>query len=149
MAKSSETDFEKSGEMCQELESREPMPIFVPQREDSKTEENIQNVTLERMKKEIKRSLKVTIDTIKHPESLGANRKRNRSSVQAYPSLPTTEEVTEENSTSETVKWVNSNCDRTTRMDTKEVMSTKPPDYDQSVKSHQNMIQGNPPLGNN
>ena len=33
----------QSGEMCQELESREPMPIFVPQREDLKNEENVQN----------------------------------------------------------------------------------------------------------
>ena len=89
----------------------------------------------ERMKKEIKRSLRVTLDTIKHPESLGANRKRNRSSVQAYPTLPTTEEVTEETSTNETEKWVNDSCDRTTRTDTKEAMSTKPPDYDQSIKS--------------
>ena len=86
----------------------------------------------ERMKKEIKRSLKVTIATIKHPENLGANRKRNRSSVQAYPSLPTTEEVTEEDSTNETLKWVNNNGDRTTSIDTKEVMGEKPPDYDQS-----------------
>ena len=39
----------------------------------------------ERMKKEIKRSLRVTVDTIKHPESLGAYRRRHRSSVQAYP----------------------------------------------------------------
>ena len=101
----------------------------------------------ERMKKEIKRSLKVTVDTIKYPESLGAKRKRNRSSVQVCPSLPTKEEVTEENSTSDTVKWVNSNCNRTTKMDNKEVMSTKPPDYDQSEKSHQNMVQV-PPVYN-
>ena len=52
----------------------------------------------ERMKKEIKRSLKVTVNTIKHPESLGANQKRNKSSVQVYPTLPTTEEVSEEDS---------------------------------------------------
>ena len=98
----------------------------------------------DRMKKEIKRSLKVTIDAIKHPESLGARRKRNRSSVQVYPSLPTTEEVTEENTTSETAKWVNNTCTRTTKMDNKEVMSTSPPDYDQSEKSHQNVVQEPP-----
>ena len=103
----------------------------------------------ERMKKEIKRSLRVTLDTIKHPESLGANRRRNRSSVQAYPSIPTTEEVTEDTSTNETEKWVNDSCDRTTRIDNKEAMSTKPPDYDQSIKSRQNMIQGNPQMLHN
>ena len=103
----------------------------------------------ERMKKEIKRSLRVTVDTIKHPESLGANRKRNRSSVQAYPTLPTTAEVTEETSTNETEKWVNDSCDWTTRIDTKEAMSTKPPDYDQSIKSRQNMTQGNPQMLHN
>ena len=59
----------------------------------------------ERMRKEIKRSLKVTIDTIKRPESLGA-RRRNKSAVQIYPSLPTTVEVTEEDSTNKTLKWV-------------------------------------------
>ena len=95
----------------------------------------------DRMKKEIKRSLKVTIETIKHP---GARRKRNRSSVQVYPSLPTTIEVTEENTTSDTAKWVNNNCTRTTKIDNEEVMSTRPPDYEQSEKSHQNVAQKPP-----
>ena len=103
----------------------------------------------QRMKKEIKRSLKVTIDSIKHPESLGANRKRNRSSVQAYPTLPTTEEVTEDTSTNETEKWVNNSCDRTTRTDTKKAISARPPDYDQSMKSRQNMMQDNSQLSYN
>ena len=57
----------------------------------------------ERLRKEIKRSLKVTIDTIKHPESLGA-RKRERSALPMYPSLPPTAEVTEEDSTSNTLE---------------------------------------------
>ena len=43
MSKSPETDFENSGAMCQKLESREPVPIFVPQREDLKNKENVQN----------------------------------------------------------------------------------------------------------
>ena len=43
MSKSPETDFESSGAMCQELESREPVPIFVPQHEDLKDEENVLN----------------------------------------------------------------------------------------------------------
>ena len=34
----------------------------------------------------------------------------------------------------------------TTRTDTKEAMSTKPPDYDQSIRSRQNMTQGNPQM---
>ena len=37
----------------------------------------------------------------------------------------------------------------TTRTDTKEAMSTKPPDYDQSIKSRQNMTQGNPQMLHN
>ena len=52
----------------------------------------------ERMRKEIKRSLKVTIDTIKHPESLGA-RRRDNGTTRIYPSLPTTIEITEEDKT--------------------------------------------------
>ena len=94
------------------------------------------------MKKEIKRSIKVTIETIKHPESLGAKRKQNRSSTQMYPSLPTIIEVTEEVTTNDTAKWVNNNCTGTTKTDNKEVMSTRPPDYVQSEKSHQNTVQG-------
>ena len=60
----------------------------------------------ERMRKEIKRLLKVTIDTIKRPESLGA-RRRDKAATQMYPSLPTTVEITEEDSTNKTLKWVN------------------------------------------
>ena len=98
------------------------------------------------MKKEIKRSLKVTVDTIKHPESLGASRKRDRSSVRAYPTLPTTEEVADETGTNETEKWVNNGYGRTTAVrgaNTKEATNSKPPDYDQSVRSQQNRTQGN------
>ena len=105
---------------------------------------------LERMKKEIKRSLKVTIDTLKHPESQGAYRRRNRSSVQAYPSLPPfTEEVTEESSTNETVKWVNESCDRATKADSNTVINMNPPDYSQSIDPRQNIIQGNPQILHN
>ena len=96
------------------------------------------------MKKEIKRSLKFTIETIKHPESLGAKRKRNRSSTQMYPSLPTMTEVTEEITTSDTAKWVNNNCTGTTKPDNKEVMNTGPPDYNQSEQSHQNTVRKPP-----
>ena len=38
------------------------------------------------------------------------------------------------------------NCDRKTKTDIEKAMSTKPPDYDQSVKTHQNMTQGNPQI---
>ena len=96
---------------------------------------------LERMRKEIKRSLKVTIDTINHPESLGAYRRRHRSSVQAYPSLPATLEVTEESSTIETEKWVNDNCDRTLR--TNSNAAIKPPVYSQTIEPSQNIIKDN------
>ena len=46
----------------------------------------------ERMRKEIKRSLQVTIAKIKNPGSLGAYRKREKSLIKAYLTLPTTEE---------------------------------------------------------
>ena len=38
-----ETDFESSGVMCKELESREPVPTFVPQHEDLRNKEYAQN----------------------------------------------------------------------------------------------------------
>ena len=44
-----------------------------------------------RMRKEIKRSLKLTADKLKNPGSLRAKPKRDRSSNRAYPTLPTTE----------------------------------------------------------
>ena len=52
----------------------------------------------ERVRKEIKRSLRVTVDTIKHPGSLGAKRKGTGAS-QMYPSLPPATEMTEEDKT--------------------------------------------------
>ena len=67
------------------------------------------------MIKEIKRSLKVTVDTIQHPESLGA-RRREKSAVQIYPSLPSTVEITEEDSTNKTLKWVNNTNERETKV---------------------------------
>ena len=100
----------------------------------------------ERMKKEIKRSLKVTTDKIKHPESLGANRKRDRSLIRAYPTLPTTEEVADETGTNETEKWVNNssiNKVAVRRANIEETMNSKPPDYDQSVRSQNGVAQGN------
>ena len=69
----------------------------------------------ERMRKEIKRSLKVTGDTIKHPDSLGARRKE-KTTAQIYPSLPSSVEVTEEDST---LKWVNNS--KTEAKDKKEM----------------------------
>ena len=98
------------------------------------------------MRKEIKRSLKVTIDTINHPESLGAYRRRHRSSVQAYPSLPATLEVTEESSTNKTKKWVDDNCDKASRANTNAAINMKPPEYSQLTEPSQNMIQSNPQI---
>ena len=66
----------------------------------------------ERVRKEIKRSLKVTVDTIKHPGSLGAKRKDTGAS-QMYPSLPPTTEMTEED---KTLKWVNDTSKLTTHV---------------------------------
>ena len=50
---------------------------------------------LSKMRKEIKRSLKLILEKIKNPGSLGAYPKRDRSSKRAYPTLPTTEEEAE------------------------------------------------------
>ena len=55
-----------------------------------------------RTKKEMKRSLKLTITRAKHPEGLGARPRRNKSSARAYPTLPTTEEEADENETNKT-----------------------------------------------
>ena len=88
----------------------------------------------ERMRKEIKRSLKVTGDTIKHTESLGA-RRREKSAVQIYPSLPSTVDITEEDSTNKTLKWVNNSNKIETKHNGKIVMRTSPPNYEQSEKN--------------
>ena len=61
--------------------------------------------------------------------------------------LPTTEEVTEEDSTNKTLKWVNNSSDRATRNNAKVTISMKPPDYEQSEKSRKNMIQNSHPTG--
>ena len=100
----------------------------------------------ERMRKEIKRSLKVTIDTIKHPESLGA-RRREKSAVQIYPSLPSTVEIIEEDSTNKTLKWVNNSNERETKDDAKVTMSMSPPNYEQSERTRKNIIHNGHPGG--
>ena len=86
-----------------------------------------------RLRKEIKRSLKVTLDTIKHPESLGA-RKRERLVLPLYPSLPSATEVTVEDSNNKTLEWVNNNKEKAVKIDTEVAMSMNPPDYEQSEK---------------
>ena len=89
-----------------------------------------------RMRKEIKRSLKLTADKIKNPGSLGAKPKRDRSSKRAYPTLPTTEEEADEAGTDKAEKWVNNNSiNRTARKggNTEEDANSKPPNYDQSL----------------
>ena len=82
----------------------------------------------------MKRSLKVTGDTIKHPASLGARRKE-KSTVQIYPSLPSTVEVTEEDST---LKWVNNSSKIEAKDKRKNVMSLNPPNYEQSEETRKN-----------
>ena len=94
----------------------------------------------ERMRKEIKRSLKVTIDTIKHPESLGA-RRRDNGTTRIYPSLPTTIEITEED---KTLKWVN-DTSKITGHANKAKANRDPPDYEVSEDSQRNAIQVNQP----
>ena len=88
------------------------------------------------MRKEIKRSLKLTADKIKNPGSLGARPKRDRSSKRAHSTLPTTEEEADETGTNETEKWLNNSSINKAAMrgaDTEEAMNSKPPDYDQSL----------------
>ena len=90
--------------------------------------------------------MKVTIDTIKHPENPGA-RRRAKSVMQMYPSLPPTVEVTEEDSTSKTLEWVNNSNERATKDDAKVTMSMSPPDYEQSEKTRKNIIHNGHPGG--
>merc|ERR1711873_231209 len=66
----------------------------------------------ERVRKDIKRSLRVTVDTIKLPGSLGAKRKDTGAS-QIYPSLPPAAEMTEED---KTLKWINDTSKITTHV---------------------------------
>ena len=94
----------------------------------------------ERMRKEIKRSLKVTMDTIKHPESLGARRRDNTTS-RMYPSLPTTVEITEED---KTLKWVNDTSKITDHVN-KATANRDPPNYELSEESRRTAIQVNQP----
>ena len=95
------------------------------------------------MRKEIKRSLKVIGDTIKHPESLGA-RRREKSAVQIYPSLPSTVETTEEDST---LKWVNNSNKIEAKEKGNTVISMSPPNYEQSEKTRKNIINSDHPGG--
>ena len=90
----------------------------------------------ERMRKEIKRSLKVTTDTIKHPGSLGA-RRRDNGTTQIYPSLPATIEITEEDKTQ---KWVN-DTSKVTNYANKTKANRTPPDYDTSEDSQRDGTQ--------
>ena len=60
-----------------------------------------------RTKKEMKRSLKLTITKVKHPEGLGTRPRRGKSLTRAYPTLPTTEEETDETENDKTKNWVN------------------------------------------
>ena len=92
----------------------------------------------ERMRKEIKRSLKVTTDTIKHPGSLGA-RRRDNGTTQMYPSLPATIEITEEDKTQ---MWVN-DTSKITNHANKTKANRTPPDYDTSEDSQRDGNQLN------
>ena len=89
------------------------------------------------MRKEIKRSLKVTSDKIKNPGSLGAYRKRDRSLKRAYPTLPTTEEEADDAGTKQTEEWVNNSSINKAAMrgaDNGESVNSKPPDYDHLIR---------------
>ena len=76
----------------------------------------------ERVRKDIKRSLRVTVDTLKHPGSLGAKRKGTGTS-QIYPSLPPAAEMTEED---KTLKWINDTSKITTHVRIASTADTMP-----------------------
>ena len=67
--------------------------------------------------------------------------------MQIYPSLPSTVEVTEEDSTNKTLKWVNNSNERATKDYAKVTMSMSPPDYEQSEKTRKNIIHNGHPGG--
>ena len=84
----------------------------------------------------MERTLKLTLEKIKNPGSLGANPKRDRSSIRAYPILPTTQEEAEEAGTDRAEKWVNSNNinrSATQGRSNEEDANSKPPNYDRSL----------------
>ena len=64
--------------------------------------------------------------------------------MQIYPSLPTTDEVTEEDSTKKTLKWVNNTGDGA-----KVTISMNPPDYEQSERSRKHIVHDGHPNGAN
>ena len=108
---------------------------------------------LSKARNEMKRTLKLTLEKIKNPGSLGANPKRDRSSTRAYPTLPTRKDEVEEAGTDRAEKWVNSNNinrSATQGRDNEEDANSKSPNYDQSVglqyRATQNglQIQRNP-----
>ena len=76
-----DTDFENSGVMCQELGSRKPVPTFVPQPEELKIDENVQNhQMLETLEQDcIKNDGKnaITSPSIDSPQSVGDSRDLN------------------------------------------------------------------------
>ena len=67
--------------------------------------------------------------------------------MQIHPSLPTTDGVTEEDSTKKTLKWVNNTGDRVTRNNAKVTISMNPPNYEQSEKSRKNIVHDGHPNG--
>ena len=100
----------------------------------------------------MKRTLKLTLEKIKNPGSLGANPKRERSSTRAYPTLPTTKEEAEEAGTDRAEKWVSSNNisnSATQGRSNEEEANSKPPNYDQSVRLQYRTTQGGPQMQHN
>ena len=100
-----------------------------------------------RTKKEMKRSLKLTVERAKLPRGLGAKPKRDRSSTRAYPMLPTTEEEEDESETNKTKNWINNkSINRTAKKEGKDDVNTKAPDYDQSIGFPHRAAQVNPQM---
>ena len=76
-----DTDFENSGVMCQELGSRKPVPTFVPQPEELKIDENVQNhQMLETLEQDCVKNdgkIAITSPSIDSPQSVGDSRDLN------------------------------------------------------------------------
>ena len=73
-----DTDFVKSGVMCQELGSRKPVPTYVPQPEELRIDENVQNhQTLETLEQHCVKNdgkIAITSPSIDSPQSVGDSR---------------------------------------------------------------------------
>ena len=91
-----------------------------------------------------KRSLKLTIDKINNPGSLGANPKKKFLSKNAYPNVQITKEESDSSKDKRTKEWIARDHDVTPSAPTEDDEAdpdARPPNYDQSVRQHQRSSQ--------